>query len=155
MANKDIFGRRIDIGENIITSDVVKGVLSAGGTAWVGLLIQTFQATYQQQNSPIYELGSNKTYRLLGRPEGVMTIGRILGVNSALPIDEALFDVCQAGGSMTITARSGTCNGEDVGNFTLTFGGLRASSYSVGADAGRLLVTENVQLSFNYLSRAV
>ena len=150
---KDIFGRQVDVGESIITSDVVKGVLSAGGTAWVGLLIQNFQATYQQQNSPIYELGSNKTYRLLGRPEGSMTIGRILGVNSAMPIDEALFDVCQAGGSMTITARSGSCNGQDVSGFTLTFGGLRASAYSVSADAGRLLVTENVQLSFNYLAR--
>lgn len=149
---KDIFGRRVEVGENIITADTVKGVLSAGGTAWVGLLIQNFQASYQQQNSPLYELGSNKTYRLLGRPEGVMTIGRILGVNSGLPIDEALFDVCQAGGSMTITARSGQCNGVG-GSFTLTFGGLRASAYSVAADAGRLLVTENIQLSFNYLSR--
>lgn len=149
---KDIFGRRVEIGDNIITSDTVKGVLSAGGTAWVGLLIQNFQATYQQQNSPLYELGSNKTYRLLGRPEGVLTIGRILGVNSALPVDEALFDVCQAGGSMTVTARSGTCNGVG-GSFTLTFGGLRASSYSVAADSGRLLVSENIQLSFNYLSR--
>ena len=155
MANKDIFGRRVEIGENIITSDVVKGVLSAGGTAWVGLLIQNFQASYQQQNQPIYELGSNKTYRLLGRPEGTMSIGRIMGVNSSLPVDEALFDVCQAGGSMTVTARTGQCNGEAFKGFTLTFGGLRASSYQMSADAGRLLVTENIQLSFNYLSRSV
>ena len=153
MAAKDIFGRRIENGENVITSDSVKGVLSAGTGSWVGVLIQNFQASYQTQNSPLYELGSNRTYRVMGRPEGVMNIGRILGVNSDLPVEEALFDVCQAGGSMTITARQGTCNGRQ-GSFTLTFGGLRASVYSVQADAQRLLVSENIQLSFNYLARA-
>lgn len=154
MASKDIFGRQVENGENIITSDTVKGVLSAGGGSWVGILIQNFTAQYAMQNSPLYELGSNRVYRLLGRPEGSMTIGKILGVNSQLPIEEALFDVCQAGGSMTITARSGMCNGQS-GSFTLTFGGLRASAYAVSADASRLLVTENIQLSFNYLSRSM
>lgn len=154
MSAKDIFGRRVEIGENIITSDTVKGVLSAGGGSWVGILIQNFTAQYAQQNSPIHELGSSKVYRLLGRPEGTMNIGRILGVNSQLPIEEALFDVCQSGGSMTVTARSGFCNGK-TGSFTLTFGGLRASTYGFAADAQRLLVTENIQLSFNYLSRSM
>lgn len=154
MAQKDIFGRQIDIGENIITADGLKGVMSAGGDAWVGLLIQNFSATYQQQNSPLYELGSNKTYRLLGRPEGQMQIGKILGVNANLPIEEALFDVCQAGGTMTVTARNGMCNGK-TGGFTLTFGGLRASAYNISADAQRLLVSENITLTFNYLSRTI
>ena len=151
---KDIFGRQIDASDTIITSDSVKGVMSAGGDSWVGLLIQQFRAEYSQKNTPQYELGSNRTYRILGRPEGSMTIGRILGLNAALPIEEALFDVCQAGGTMTVAARQGACNGK-VGSFNLTFGGLRASGYSVQADSSNLMVTEGIQLSFNYLARSI
>lgn len=150
---KDIFGQRVEIGGNIITSDSIKGVLSAGGTAWVGVLIQNFSASYQMQNSPVYELGSSRVYRRMGRPEGTMQIARILGINTALPVEEALFDVCQSGGTLTINAELGQCEGRS-GGLVLTFGGLRASGYTFGADAQSLMSNESISLTFNYLSRA-
>ena len=155
MPQKDIFNRTQSEVGGVITSDNIKGILSAGGDAWVGVLIQSLSAQYAQQNRPLYELGSNRIYRVFGRPEGTLQISRIVGVNSQLPIEEALFDACRAGGSLTVRTNASTCiNGKTgQGGLTLVFGGLYVSTYAFSADANSLLSTENLSLSFNYLSR--
>lgn len=153
--NKDIFGNRVEIGEDIITATNVRAVLSAGSDAWIGALIQNLSATYSLPDAPVFELGSTRTYRRTGRAEGQMTIQRILGINSALPIEDALMDVCQVGGTLTIVAESPDC-GEDTtstGGIMLVFGGLKANGYSFGADAPSQMANEGLQLRFTYLSR--
>lgn len=152
MASTDIFNRRQAETGGVITSDNVRGVLSSGTSSWVGVLIQNFSATYAQQNRPLYELGSNRVYRVVGRPEGQMQIGRIRGFENNLAVEEALFDVCNTSGTMVIQANSGTCQGQ-TGGFKLAFGGLSVVSYGISTDANSLLVMENVALTFNYLAR--
>ena len=152
MASTDIFNRRQADTGGVITSDSIRGVLSSGTNSWVGVLIQSFTATYTQQNRPLYELGSNRVYRVVGRPEGQMQIGRIRGYSDNLAVEEALFDVCNTSGTLVIQANSGTCNGES-GGFKLVFGGLSVVSYSLQTDANSLLVMENLSLTFNYLAR--
>jgi len=153
--NKDIFGNRVEIGEDIITATNVRAVLSAGADAWVGVLIQSFSAQYQIPDSAVYELGSTKTYRRTGRAEGVMSIQRIVGINSALPVEQALFDVCQVGGTLSILAESPDCaEGTTTrGGVLLTFGGLKANGYNFSADAMSQMVNEGINLRFVYLSR--
>lgn len=154
MALRDIYNRQQSEVGGVITSDNIKGILSAGGEAWVGVLIQTLSAQYQQQNRPVYELGSNKIYRVFGRPEGTLQISRIVGVNPQLPVEQALFDVCKAGGTLTIRTNQTTCiDGAGSPGLTLVFGGLYVGMYAFSADANSLLSTENLQLSFNYLAK--
>jgi len=154
--NRDIFGNRVEIGEDIITATNVRAVLSAGAGAWVGLLIQTLQASYQMPDSAVYELGSSRTYRRSGRAEGQMTIQKIVGLNSGLPVEQALFDVCQVGGTMSIVAEAADCQdpaSPQSGGLLLTFGGLKANGYSFSADAMSQMVNEGITLRFTYLSR--
>ena len=154
MALKDIYNRTQSEVGGVITSDNIKGILSAGGDAWVGVLIQSLQAQYAQQNRPVYELGSNKIYRVFGRPEGTLQISRIVGVNPQLPVEEALFDACRAGGTLTIRTNATTCiDGAKSPGMTLVFGGLYVGMYAFSADANTLLSTENLSLSFNYLAK--
>lgn len=150
--NKDIFGNIVEPGSQVITSDFVKGVLSVGGDTWVGILIQNFSVTYSQQSQPIYELGSGRKYRVKGRPEGQMTIGRIIGLNNALPVEEALFDTCSSGGSMTIHASNGKCN-NTRGSFTLVLGGINPVGYQFQSTAGQLISSENLSFTIDYLAR--
>lgn len=155
MARKDIFGRRQQEVGGVITSDNLKGVLSVGNESWVGVLIQNFSASYQQQDAPFYELGSNNVYRMVGRPEGVMTIGRIAGFNvGTIPLEDALLDVCNRSGTMTLSAQYGECEGV-TGGFNLTIGGLRGNAYQIAANAQQLITTENLRFSFSYLARGL
>ena len=86
-----------------------------------------------------------------------MNISKIVGLNSGLPVEQALFDVCQVGGTMTIVAEAADCQDPSSpasGGILLTFGGLKANGYGFSADAPSQMVNESIALRFSYLSRS-
>jgi hypothetical protein len=158
MSQRDIFNRQQQEAGGVLTSDSLRAVISSGGQSWVGALIQNFSASYAKPSQPIYELGSNRVYMLDGRPMGQMSIGRIVGLSHELPVEQALFDACSTGGTLTIRADHGNCDGNPIdpnGKPVIwTFKGLRANSYAIASSTQGMLVSEEIGLTFTMLVRS-
>jgi hypothetical protein len=88
--------------------------------AKIGLLVQSWNISYQQQVQEIFEIGSNRLYWSKGRPVGSGQLVRAVGfqpatvssdVNEQQRIfpDEA-FDICLGGAMLRMTAKSGNCD---------------------------------------------
>lgn len=84
----DIFGRVAQNFGGAMAADAVTmtfsgGVALPGGASSAlldkGMLAQQMQMQYQQQVTRIYEIGSNYTYFIVGRTQGQLTLGRIIG----------------------------------------------------------------------------
>lgn len=62
-----------------------------------GLLTQNLSIQYQQPITRLYEVGSQFTYYVAGRPQGTATIARILGPGAVIDgLYECLGNVCNA-----------------------------------------------------------
>lgn len=140
----DIFGYRRDPKPSgaFSTEDSVLtfgGVQSPGDdprdTRNLGLLVQNWRISYQQQVQEIFELGSNRLYWSKGRPTGTGQLVRAVGFapasvnsdgsgNQNRMFPPEAFDICKGGAMFKLTAKSGNCDyveGEDR-DFTQTFG---------------------------------
>jgi len=79
MAVRDVFNRSTTFG----------GALSADGTRVLfdeftaGFLAQQLGLGYQQRVSRIYELAGDTQYFVVGRPEGQLTMGKVVGPKGA------------------------------------------------------------------------
>lgn len=150
----DIFNRNQQTVGGVFSTDRAVAAISAGSGSWIAALVQNVSAQYSQEFSELYELGSNATYRVMGRPKGRMTIGRIVGQAGTSSVENVLFDACQTGGTMTIQATPSLC-GAQPGGVTMVFGGLFVVSYGIQISVQSQLITESIELAFNYFNRVV
>jgi len=110
----DIFNRRsMQIGNSFAADSAVIN-FSGGGLApgaGSGLLVQNMGFQYQQPVTRIYELGTQLTYYIAGRPQGNGNIGRILGPGPVvLSFYTAYGDVCKAARNNINIWASALCN---------------------------------------------
>lgn len=138
----DIFGYSRSGASDVFVAD--KSRLSITGVSGVDL-IQGWQITYQQNITPIYEIGSSKLYWAKGSPIGQGQIGRIIG-NTFLHMGT---DICDKGATIQITNASGSCSG---GSVSLTCTGSICTSVGFQAQAGNPTVSESVSFQFASLS---
>lgn len=75
----DIFGRANSGFGGAFTSALAQLNISGDGTAISKLLITNLQANYNQPISRVYEIASDKTYFIVGRPDGNGNIGAVFG----------------------------------------------------------------------------
>lgn len=151
----DLYHRNQQTVGGVFTSDRAVATLAAGGQTWVAALVQSVQASYNQQFSEFYEIGSNLVYRALGRPQGRMTIGRIIGKAGTGGIDEVFFDACNnSGGTMIIRAQSTECTAQG-GSITMTFKGMFVVEYGVAIESQTSMLRENVTLAFTSFNRTL
>lgn len=78
----DIFGRRPLAYGGAFAADAANINFATGNPAFasgVGLVTQNMQISYQQPITRLYEVGTQLTYYVAGRPQGQINIGRILG----------------------------------------------------------------------------
>ena len=151
----DIYKRNQQAVGGVFTTDRAVATIASGRGSWVAALIQTVNADYNQDFTELYELGSNLVYRVLGRPKGRMTIQRIVGKPGGVAVEDALYDACNTGGTMTIRADASLC-GAQAGGITMVFNGLFVISYGVQIAVGDQLIRENIVLaytSFQKISR--
>jgi hypothetical protein len=148
----DIFGRNQYSVGGVFTAESAIVTASAGGSSWEGALVQNFSANYSQAYNPLYEIGSNKVYRVLGRPQGQITIGSIVALNSSGGVDLSLFNACSSGGEMTVSMAPGLCNNGGTG-LSMSFSGVFVVSYGVTLNANDMLIQQNVQLAFTSMSK--
>ena len=150
----DIYNRNQQAVGGVFTADKAVCTIAAGSGSWVSALVQNVNAEYNQDYSELYELGSNLVYRVLGRPKGRMTIQRIIGKAGTSSVEDALYDACQTGGTMTIQAAANTCDSQG-GNVTLVFSGIFVVSYGIQIAVQDHLIRENVVLAFTSFNRTV
>jgi len=150
----DIYHRQQQAVGGIFTTDRAVAAISSGNgsSSWVSALVQNVQAEYMQDFQEMYEIGSSNTYRVLGRPKGRMTIGRIIGATGAQALDDALYDACNSGGTMTITATPSMCAAQP-GSVKMVFSGLFVVSYGISIAVGDQMIRENVSLAFTNFNR--
>jgi hypothetical protein len=144
MAGQDIFGYRrspkpagaFSTEDSVLTFGGVEDPNEDARDASLGLLVQNWTISYQQQVQEVFELGSNRLYWSKGRPTGQGRLTRAVGfqpasVNSGgesgnqqrMFPDEA-FDICKGGARFKLTAKSGNCDyveGDEL-EFNKTFG---------------------------------
>jgi len=157
----DIFGKPTASTVRPITADQIQILWSNTGGGFAAVFqANNFQATYQQQINRRYTLNSAMNLATIypGRPQGTITIGRLMIDQSALPggQDDLLqgnlagFDVCQQPAIITwsnvATASStGKC---DTVMGTYTARGCWVQNYGFQADADSLVVLDNVTIEF-------
>lgn len=134
----DIFGYNRGTPTDVFVAD--KSKLAIVGVDGVDL-IQSWQVQYQQQITPIYEVGSSRIFWAKGNPIGQGSIGRIVGANFL----RMSSDICDKGTTIQITNASGSCS---VGEVGLTCTGSICTSIGFQAQAGNPTVSESVSFQF-------
>lgn len=103
-----------------------------------GLLTQQLQIQYQQQITRLYEVGSQKTYYVAGRPQGTATLARVLGPNNIVTLlYSCLGDVCNAD-------RNDMCFCVEAGCLSRPEGALDCAGDSVDGVDGMSICLKNV-----------
>jgi hypothetical protein len=146
----DVFGReQVPVG-GIFVSERALMTISGAGELGVAALVQNVSATYQQQFTMLFELGSNTIYPIMGRPQGTLTIGRIVGSGS---FSDEFFNTCDGGSTISFQASQGTCNGLEGSKVAATMSGVFVTQYGIEMSTQDLMVRENVQATFTSMSR--
>jgi hypothetical protein len=146
----DVFGReQVPVGGVFISEKALMSISGAGdlGTA---ALVQNVSAQYQQQFQMLFELGSNTIYPIMGRPQGQLTIGRIVGGGG---FSDDMFNACNGGATVSFQATQGACNGLEGSAVAATLHGVFVTNYGIEMNAQDLMVRENVQAVFTSMSK--
>jgi hypothetical protein len=159
----EVFRRASTTLAGVFSADL--GRLSLGAGISVAL-IQNINATFMQNVTRLYEVGSNfaspgginssNVYYVGGRSQGTCAIARVIGPSTLLSAYYAKFgDVCQAAtNNMQLTFDNGVCfpgNGR-FSTYTLRYCVITQIGISVAAQD--MVVNENSQLMFSGLDYA-
>ena len=149
----DIFGRENMAYGGGFVSD--KGIIQ-DGKGLSGLLMQNIQVQYQRPITKIYELGqagqASKVYYVEGRPQGSMTIGRVIGFNNSMATFYQQYgSACNANkNDLSLNMSPAQCEGTQ--NLSLTMHACVLSSIGFSVQAQQLVINENSTLEFANMS---
>jgi len=146
----DIYNREPSPVGGVFQAEKAIMTISGAGELGVGALVQNVTASYQQQFTPFFELGSNKLYQLMGRPIGTLSIGRIVGSGE---FAEAMFDACKGGVTVSFSGGSGFCAGADNSKFNRTLTGVFVTNYTFTMSTQELMIRENIEATFASMSK--
>ena len=149
MAN-DVFSRETTPVGGVFISEKALMTLSGAGDLGVGALVQNVNASYQQQFSMLFELGSNTIYPIMGRPQGTLTIGRVVGSGG---FSDEFFDACNGGSTVQFSATQGACNGLEGSKVATTLSGVFVTQYGIDLSTQDLMVRESVQAVFTSMTK--
>ena len=151
----DIYKRPIRNIGGVFSVDSALATFSGGTGAAAGIaaLVQGVQWSYPRDVRYIYELGSTDEYRVLGRTRGTMGLSRIVGSNGGNIVDEQLFNACDTGGTMTISATGQLCDGKGA-SVIYTFSNVFVIDFGGAISVEDQMIRENVSLSFTGLSKS-
>ena len=131
------------------------------GQNGAGLLIQQVQIGYEQPVNPLFEVGSNNRYYVVGRTMGNMSMDRVYGPSGLNDtILQQLGNVCAPGQkTLKLSLGSSSCTqtaGGTVGNpaVALIANACVARGVNYRTESQQMLLNEQVQIIFGQLSRA-
>lgn len=117
-----------------------------------GLVTQQLQIQYQQPITRLYELGTQNTYFVAGRPQGSANIARILGPGLVMAeLYSCLGNVCNANTNDVCFCIQGGCTGGTESNFEamqLCLKNVVMQSLGMTVQAQDMLVNEQMSLFF-------
>jgi hypothetical protein len=158
----DIYGRTGQDFGGAIAADAAR-VIFAGNQldgSGVGMLVQSLKVNYQQQITRIYEIGSDKTFYVIGRTQGQVEMGRIMGPRPVqLGFYNQFGNACLAAtNNINFQVQSGcsTINGAVTGlsgtaySFTIKAAVIINIGLQVGAQD--MVINEQVQMMFTALN---
>jgi len=147
---QDIFGRdQVPVG-GVFVSEKALMTITGAGDLGVAALVQSVACTYQQSFAMLFELGSNTIYPIMGRPQGNLTIGRVVGNGG---FSEQFFNACNGGANIGFSATQGVCNGLEGAKVQTNLSGVFVTSYGVDMSTSDLMVKENVVATFVSMSK--
>lgn len=128
-----------------------------------GILMQNIQVTYQRPITKIYELGNaggprppllaaatkgTNVYYVEGRPQGSLTLARILGFAASINAFYVKYgSACNAGkNTMTLALNSSQCTGGVQIKLAMSYCVL--TSVGVSVNAQQLVINENCGMEF-------
>jgi hypothetical protein len=159
----DVFGREDSPFAGAFAADRSKLQLGDMGGNAAGSLVQNLQVNYNQQVNQIFEVGSSNRYYVVGRTNGNITFGRVVGPKIvALELLQRLGNVCQgdaASHRLKFTMGSSACNWKDAGgaagkNIEIIADAVVATSVGYAVSAQDMLINENVQCICGQVSRS-
>lgn len=156
----DILGRAPSPYIGAFAADASKLIFN--GNDGAGLLVQQLQIGYQQPVNPLFEVGSNNRYYVVGRTMGNMSMDRVYGPAALTDtILSQLGNVCAPGDkTLTLSLGNSSCTQTTNGPIgapavTLIANACVASGVNYRTESQQMLLNEQVAVTFGQLSRAV
>ncbi len=149
----DIYNRSTDAFGSSFAADQARMTFPAltGGGADAGLLMQQMQASYTQQVTRLYEIGSPAIYYVGGRTSGQAQIGRVVGPRKiAAAFYSTYGDICNAATNTIHFSMTTGCNNtstESRASYTAHFVVIVTVGLSVGA--ADMLINESLAMMFS------
>ena len=152
----DIYSRSVSYG-GAFSAD--GAVITFGGNLGVGMLAQSINWSYVQNVQRIYEVGSTAVYLVAGRTQGQASINRIMSPSAiATPFYSSFGNVCNASGNNITFSPAASCGGLRGNNLgtanNITLYSCVIQSYGGGIQAEQMVVNEQVQMLFIYMTYA-
>lgn len=112
-------------------------------------LVQNFQTSFQQPVQPLFEIGSNARYYVVGKSSGTFSIAQILGFGtSALKAVTAMANPCSGDRTLTVVFPGAFCEKDVAGvgqGLTLTMAGVLLQSIGFTVAAQDNLISAQAQ----------
>lgn len=157
---KDVFGRDDSPFAGAFSADKSTLKLAAAEDA-AGSLVQNLQVNYTQTVNQVFELGSGSRYYVVGRTNGTVAFGRIVGPTLvALETLQALGNVCNGDAKkhkLELEMGSSACNFNVPGavgkKVKLECHAVVATSVGYSVQAQDMLINESVQCICGQVNR--
>lgn len=153
----DLFGRRPLQFGGAFAADAASINFSTGDPTFgsgVGLVTQSLQIAYQQPVTRLYEVGSQYTYYIAGRPQGTINMGRVLGPGIvASAFYRAFGNVCLANKNhLTMDVGTGCdpCVTTEAQMYLLA-NNVLLQSVGMSVSAQDMIINESLSLMFTSL----
>lgn len=157
--SKDIFGRRALEFGGAFAADSAQIELDLACVdendvplSSSGLLTQQLQVNYQQPITRLYEVGTQKTYYVAGRPQGTANIARILGPGTVMAeLYECLGDVCKADRNDLCFCVEANCignQGQQFNAMAICLKNVVLQSLGFSIQAQDMIINEQMSLFF-------
>lgn len=151
MAVTDIFNRRpLTVGNGFAADSAA--FTFTGLAANAGMMINNMSFQYAQPINRIYELQSQKTYYVAGRPQGSGTFGRILGTDA---VSTAFYkqygDVCESTSNKLIVNCAAYCGdpgGSGIPGIAYCLVGVLLNNVGMRVAAQDMLMAEDLGYMF-------
>jgi len=124
-------------------------------------LVQNLQVTHQQPVQPLFEVGTNKRFFVVGKAGGTFTIGQVLGFgNEALDGITELANPCIGNRKLDLVVPNSYCtvnNNKNGGSLSLSLKGVLLQQVGFSVAAQDNLINSNisgvmVDLEYNKLA---
>jgi hypothetical protein len=148
----DIFGYKRNPKPESVFSNEESYFTMSGMEDATGMLVQSWQANYQQQVQELFEIGTQALYWVKGRPVGQGTLGRVVGKKgNPLFFPDEGYDICEGGVKLDINAKSGVCDNAGAG-IKISMDGCIVTNIGFSMQVQDTFLRENVGWRFAWMS---